>query len=274
MRLRPLHEDFGVEVVDFDIRRASDPQELAQLREALDEHQLLLFRLDGPLTPEQQIEISSCFGPPSEGGDGRLCMVLHNEDRAGSAQLPFHSDFTYTDHPIKVISLQAIEVPPGGTETVFASGMSSWARLDPDLRDTLAPMTVRHEHESRLGFEELPEFIADHPIRTLHPRSGRPILFVTEHHARRIHELDADRSSEVLAGLFEVLYDPSHLYTHAWRLYDFVIWDNLALQHSRPKVADLAAGVRAVQRVAINEVGYSELIERAREQERQRLQTA
>jgi hypothetical protein len=60
------------------------------------------------------------------------------------------------------------------------------------------------------------------------------------------------------------------VYVHDWQLHDFVIWDNLAVQHARLAEAAIADGARALQRVTINEVTYPELIERAREQQRRR----
>ena len=59
-----------------------------------------------------------------------------------------------------------------------------------------------------------PDFEAEHPVRLLHPRTGEPVLFVTEHHAERILELDEGRSREVLDRLFETLYAPDARYEH------------------------------------------------------------
>jgi taurine dioxygenase len=273
MHTRPLHDDFGVEVVDFDVHRTATPQQIEQLLEALDEHQLLLFRGGKPITPERQMELCSWFGPLMDSVGGLRCTVLRNEEASGSIKLPFHADFSYSDSPIKVISLHAIRVPPGGTSTSFASGIRGWATLPSDLKDLLTPMTLRHRHLSSVA-TDWPEFVADHPIRKLHPRTGRPILFVTEHHADRIHELDPERSREVLGRIFAHMYGPSHIYTHRWQLHDFVIWDNLAVQHARLEVADPTEGARAVQRVAVNDVSVPELLARARQQHERRLHTA
>jgi taurine dioxygenase len=166
-----------------------------------------------------------------------------------------------------VISLHVIDVPAGGTATSYVSGICAWATLLDELKELLASMILRHRHVSSIG-TEWPEFIADHPVCKIHPRTGRPILFVTEHHADRIKELEADASRELLEQLFRQLYAAAHVYTHQWQLHDLLIWDNLALQHGRPEVADLANGKRAMQRVAVNEVIVPELVSRAR-----RLQT-
>lgn len=272
MQVRALHPDFGVEVLDFDILAAT-PAQVDQLRSALDEHQLLLFRRDRPLSPEQQVDICSWFGPPTANDDGKKWSVLRNEDAAGSIKLPFHADFTYTDSPLKVISLHATDVPPGGTSTSYVSGIRGWSELRPDLQELLAPMTLRHRHVSAVA-TDWPEFIAEHPLRKPHPNTGRPILFVTEHHADRILELSAEESDAMLGQLFDHLYGEEHIYTHRWQRHDLVIWDNLAVQHARREAANLSAGKRAVQRVATNEIPFSELLKKARLQEEQRRQSA
>jgi taurine dioxygenase len=267
MDIRPLHADFAAEVRDF----GADPtaQTIADLRDALDQYQLLVLRCDAPLPPERQVEIASWFGTPVDNGDGALWTVLQNEDAAGAIKLPFHMDLTYTDHPIKLITLQALELPPGGTSTSFVSNVSSWASLPAELQGLLEPMTVRHRHASKLGLD-WPEFIAHHPACKRHPRTGRPMLFVSEHHAERILELDPARSDEILARLFAHLYADERVYTHRWRPGDLLIWDNLAAQHARREAADLSAGKRALRRVVIGDVAFPELVERARRQEAER----
>jgi len=269
VRVRRLHDAFGVEILDVDLFDTA-PAEIDDLRAALAEHQFLLFRPGRRVPPERHVEIVGWFGPLTDDtGDGRRWSVLHNQDPAGSARLPYHSDFTYTDSPIKVISLHAIELPPGGASTAYASGINGWATLPRDRQDELAPMTVRHAYQSYIS-SELPDFEAVHPVRFVHPRNGRPVLFVTEFHAKRILDLDEAESERVLDELFAHLYAPERVYVHDWQLHDFVIWDNLAVQHARLAEAAIADGARALQRVTINEVTYPELIERAREQQRRR----
>src|SRR5262245_56350109 len=134
MQVRSLHPDFGAEILGFDVQRGGTPDEIDELRRAYDEHQLLLFRGGGRIAPERQVEIAAWFGPPppvSNDGAGTLWSVLKNDEAAGSYQLPFHSDLTYTDVPIKGICLHAIDLPGGGTSTTFVSGIAAWAKLAP-----------------------------------------------------------------------------------------------------------------------------------------------
>jgi taurine dioxygenase len=268
MRFHPLNKGFGVEVSGVDILRVSSAQEIDDLRAAFDEYQLLLFHCGERISPDRQVQISSWFGPPVSNSDGALWSVLKNEEAAGSIRLPFHSDFSYTDSPIKGISLHAVEIPPSGTSTSFASGAYAWATLAPERQQMLMTATLRHHHTSEIG-RGWPDFVADHPLRLLHPRTGKPVLYVTEHHAHRILEMDPATSKRLLGELFEHIYAPGNIYVHRWRHFDLVIWDNLAVQHARTEKADISRGHRVMQRVALNDVAFPELLERARQQERE-----
>jgi alpha-ketoglutarate-dependent taurine dioxygenase len=271
MRFRPLHPDLGAEVIGFDVQRGGTDAEIEALRSAYDRHQMLLFRGGGRVAPDRQVEIASWFGPPapvSNSGEGNFVSVLKNDEAAGSYQLPFHSDLTYTDVPIKAICLHAIALPDAGTSTTFVSGVAAWAALSAARQAELSELTLRHLHIPNMPEYDWPDFVAEHPVRLIHPRTGQPILFVTEHHADRILELDEARSKAMLNDLFAHLYAPERRYEHHWQLDDLLMWDNLAVQHARTKKSEPSEGARALQRVALSEVGLDALIERAREREK------
>ncbi|MCH2173592.1 TauD/TfdA family dioxygenase [Myxococcota bacterium] len=264
MQFRPLHESFGAEVLDFDVRSLARPEQMEALERAFDAHHLLLFRAGGPIPPDRQVEMTGWFGPVTDdSGEGRGWSTLTNAEASGQIRLPFHSDFTYTYSPIQGISLQAMEIPPGGATTAFASGVRGWATLPFDRRESLGNMRVRHSHRSSIT-PELPDFVAHHPLCLEHPRTGVPVLFVTEFHSDLIEGLESDESHQVLEELFAHLYRPENVYLHHWKLYDLLIWDNLALQHSRQRETAMSDGARSFQRVSLNDRTYSELIDQAR----------
>lgn len=270
MQFRPLHPDYGVEVIGFDTQRGGSAAEIAELQAAYQDRTMLLFRGGGRLTPERHVEIASWFGPPGpidNSGGGDFVSVLHNRDLAGSLMLPFHSDLTYTDCPIKAICLQAIELPERPTSTTFVSNFNAWNRLSAEQQQQLESLTLRHIHISNMPEYNWPDFIADHPLRFPHPRSGKPLLLITEHHADRVIELGEGESKALIADLLAHSYAPAMQYEHVWQQDDLLMWDNLALQHARREHSDFAGGARALQRVALAEVGLGELIERARARE-------
>ena len=68
----------------------------------------------------------------------------------------------------------------------------------------------------------------------------------------------ARSSDELLDAVFAHLYQPANVYEHNWRIGDFVVWDNLALQHGRRSNPNTVR--RSLRRVAMNEVTTGELI--------------
>jgi len=267
MEFRPLHHDFGMEVIGFDAENGRSAADIAELVRAYDEHSMLLFRGAGRLSHERHVEVTSWFGPPApvdNMGDGQFVSVLHNRDKAGSMYIPFHSDLTYTDDPIRAICLQAIELPEKPTTTTYVSGIAAWKSLPADLQEELADKTLRHFYRSRVADHGWPDFVAEHPVCKPHPRTGRPVLFVTEHHATRILELDEEPSQAMIERLYTYLYAPDRRYEHVWQFNDLLMWDNIVLQHSRTEVSDPANGPRGLQRVALSNLTLQQTVEMAR----------
>jgi taurine dioxygenase len=262
MRFEPLHHALGVRVHDVDLLGHVSDEEVAELRRAMDEHHLLLFRGGPQLPPDRQVEISGWFGPPVDDlAEGRLWTTFSNVTNAGKMGLPFHSDYTYTDCPVKGLSLHALAVPPGGATTSFVSGDYAWRTLSPERQAHIADLVARHDYTPSVAPDEPtpPTSVAHHPLRLLHPRSGVPLLFVHQLSVREVVGMDPDESATLLRELLDHLYDPVNVYVHQWQLHDLVVWDNLALQHARDET-DVAQGERTFQRVVLNERPYAELV--------------
>jgi taurine dioxygenase len=263
MRFRPLHARFGVEVLDFDLSSDLDGATIAALRQAYDEHQLLLFRGGERLSPERQVAITGWFGEVATHFDGKMHTVLSNENAYGRDRLPFHSDYTFTETPFLGISLHAAALPDGGTGTSFISAVDGWASLPAERQAALADLTLRHR-EVPLSSDADRGYGYDHPLRLIHPKTGQPILFVTEHHANRIHELPQAESDRVIAEIFAHLYRDEAVYDHRWQPYDLMVWDNLAIQHARSEQVARSEGKRDMQRVTMHHIGLAEVNARAK----------
>jgi taurine dioxygenase len=167
-----------------------------------------------------------------------------------------------------------MELPPQGTSTWFANATAAAADLPDDLRSRVEDCTVTHSlgsfvlgrddarsREHDLG-PDVPR--ATHPVLRPNPRTGVPVLFVTDLHAERIHarpgapELSDDDAAALLDALLEHLVAPEHVYEHHWRLNDLLIWDNQAIQHRREDVSD--AKPRTFRRNSLNTARWAELV--------------
>lgn len=96
---------------------------------------------------------------------------------------------------------------------------------------------------------------AVHSIVQRQVGTGRPYVFVNSHHTAIVCGLSEQESDELLEELFSYLYAPDEIYDHAWENGDLVLWDNLALQHARTKIA---GGVRTLRRVSVSMFGYDQ----------------
>jgi alpha-ketoglutarate-dependent taurine dioxygenase len=62
-------------------------------------------------------------------------------------------------------------------------------------------------------------------------------------------DMEFDDSEALRAELHGYLYDPANIYRHDWAVGDLVIWNNVALQHSRPPLQP-ETGERTHRRVS------------------------
>jgi alpha-ketoglutarate-dependent taurine dioxygenase len=266
MLITPLPVGFGAEVSEFDLRHDRKPEDVARLQQAYIDRDLLVFRGAGQITPERQLEITGWFGPVIV--EGAAWTVLDNAEPAGRFVLPFHSDITFVEFPLAGISLCPEELPAGSTSTTYISNALAWQELPEALQRELRGLKARHYFASSDDIDlGLPAFEYWHPVCMPHPKTGRPLLFVTEHHVDRIEGMTEERGADVLKALFAKLYAPERRYEHIWREGDLVIWNNLAIQHARTRVAELSRGRRVMRRVQLGKVSFLEQVARLRRQQ-------
>src|SRR5262245_61624177 len=115
MKVVPVSEALGVELLDFDIARPPGPDEQAELRQLFCEHHLLLVR-GQDVTDEDQSRFVGSFGPLHTRSDGMQETFVTNVSetgeppRTGTARLIWHQDGTYGLRPGIATSLWAQDV--------------------------------------------------------------------------------------------------------------------------------------------------------------------
>jgi taurine dioxygenase len=267
MRVEPLPQGFGALVAGFDAQDGREDADVAALREAYDAHHLLVFRDCGLIAPQRQAEIVGWFGPigANANAQGKPWTLLSNSEPAGSQILPFHNDISFMAHPIEGLSLHPVALPDGDTSTSFVSNAVGWDALPDEARAKIRGTTVEHLYDAPPDMQlDWPRLAHRHPACMVHKRTGREFMFISEHHVSRIDGLEEEESDRLLKLVFDTLYAPERRYEHVWRLGDLLIWDNLALQHARTKVAEASAGERTLQRVAIGTHNFPDQLEAVR----------
>ena len=171
------------------------------------------------------------------------------------------------------LSLYAIELTDGAAPTLFASNARACERMPGELRRRLEGLDVVHMIDSVNGRDNIRTRINEvggldaprdlyprfaRPAIWAHPVTGVPLLFVLQQQASHFDGWSCEDSDDLLDAAFAILYDSTNVYEHHWRVGDFIVWDNLALQHGRP--ANPNAVRRSLRRVAMNVVTTEALI--------------
>jgi taurine dioxygenase len=253
---------FGARV-DLDLCDEASETTVDDVRTLFDRKHLLFFA-NQRLSFADQVRVSGWFAPVLDETKQSFVSVDPDVGGLGSGRLAFHSDLSCTPHPLLGLSLHAVEVTDDATSTVFVNAVAAAASLPADLRAAidgrqvmqLWPLSLSDRQRSSSAPQDWPG--AEHPVLLHHPRSGELVLYLNENHTDRIVELDDDVSEALIQQLFSHLYSGAHSYEHRWRNGDFIVWDNIALQHGRPA---LPLGVsRTLRRVELGAHDYAELM--------------
>ncbi len=261
MRIRRLSPALGAELLDLDVRRPASAEERDALRRALADHQLLLVR-GQQVDDGQHLAFAEAFGRVAREANGSIGMVsnVRTGGTLGADPATWHSDFTFFPAPYEAISLYGIDIPASGTQTSFVNAILAARNLPADLRARLEGVQARavlaFDNGSltdgvryRLGRCDDAAVYQLRPVLWPHRDTGEHILAVWEQQTDALLPLEPEESDALLGRLFEHLYLPEHQYVHEWAPADLVLWDNHALQHSRPAVG--LAEARSLRRVCV-----------------------
>jgi taurine dioxygenase len=161
------------------------------------------------------------------------------------------------ENPMQVLSLYGHRVEPPTVPTRFASMVLGEATLPAGLRAQIDGKRAVHQTGQQRRGEHKDELVVpEHevvrstakPVIWNHPRTGQPLLFVSQQMTARIEDMEPDASESLLEELFAHLYRPEVVVDHEWRQGDLVVWDNLAVQHARGNV-ELEGPERTLRKV-------------------------
>src|SRR5919204_5418289 len=288
LRFERLHKHFVAEVSPVDLRRAHDPETLAEIRRGMDEHAVLVFhdqafsddehlafaqRLDGALHTKlgsaaiQKNRFGNeALGDVSNlGADGE---ILQQGDRRRAYSLGnrlWHTDASFQDPPGRYSMLHAKVIPPVGADTEYADMRAGYDALPAETKALIEGLRVHHSiaySRQTLGFdfsrdEEDALKGAVHPLVRTIPRSGRRALYLASH-ASRIIDWPVPEGRLLLRDLIEHATQREFVYRHAWRVGDLVIWDNRATMH-RATPFDDGTYRRELRRVTTLDMGGAEM---------------
>jgi alpha-ketoglutarate-dependent taurine dioxygenase len=249
--VRDINPAFGAEITGFDPKTPLDDATRERLQHLFDTRGLLRFRgID--LAHEEQITLSRMLirkeGLAEEGDAPPEDKFYVSNRRADSAapfgRLQFHSDTMWFDKPFEVLSLYGAKVEQPSAPTTFVSGAHAFKTLPDDLRRKIEGLEVLHtagvvrrgDLSDVLITEVLNPPTTVTKLAHVHPRTGDMILYACEQMTKEIVGLPHEESEAILEAVFNHLYASTVQWDHEWLEGDFVVWDNIAMQHSRKAV--------------------------------------
>jgi alpha-ketoglutarate-dependent 2,4-dichlorophenoxyacetate dioxygenase len=285
LTFRSLHPHFVAEVGPVDLRQAHDRDTLARIRAGMDEFAVLVFR-DQPFTDDEQLAFAQRLDGQLHTRTGSSALyksrlgnealtdisnvaedgeILKSDDRRrmyGLGNRLWHTDASFQDPSGRYSMLSARIVPPVPADTEYADTRAAYDALPVETKARIESLRAHHSiaySRQTLGFEfsegEQEKLKgAVHPLVRTIPRSGRRSLYVASH-ASRIIDWPVPEGRLLLRDLIEHATQPQFVYRHAWRVGDFVIWDNRATMH-RASPFDDAQHRRELRRVTTLDVDH------------------
>ncbi|MBN8897854.1 MAG: TauD/TfdA family dioxygenase [Rhodospirillales bacterium] len=257
---------FAAEVSGIDITRPLTADQVAAIERGMDQFAVLVFH-DQRFDDDSQIAFSRNFGELEVasgdinwGKDRRIASphvndisnltndneVMARDDRKrlfGLGNRLWHSDSSFKAVPAKYSLLSARVIPGAGGNTEFADMRAAYDALDADTKAEVEDLVCEHSQiysRGILGFddftpEDLERFkpVQQRLVRR-HPVTGRKSLFLASH-AGAILGWPVPEARAFLRDLNEHATQRQFVYSHAWRQWDLVIWDNRTTMHgARP----------------------------------------
>jgi alpha-ketoglutarate-dependent 2,4-dichlorophenoxyacetate dioxygenase len=262
LSIRPLNPEFAGEVSGVDITRPLSRDEVAAIEAGMDRYAVLVFH-DQHLSDDAQRAFTRNFGSLESSPGGHIATAaerrlpldmqdasnldkdhkpLARDDRRRMFNLGnrlWHSDSSYRAVPAKYSLLSGRIVVERGGHTEFADMRAAYDALDVATKAEIEDLVCEHSLMSSrgtLGFTELSDAEREmfRPVRQrlvrTHPVSGRRSLFLSAH-AGAIVGWPVPEARAFLRDLSEHATQPRFIYSHKWRQWDLVMWDNRQTMH-------------------------------------------
>jgi len=260
--IRQIHPVFVGEVSGVDLRHPLTPEEVAAIEAGMDRCAVLVFR-DQNIADEQQIAFTRNFGEIENSAGGtvtkahekRLNPLMNDVSNLGTDHQPlarddrtrlfnlgnqlWHSDSSFRAIPAKYSILSGRIVVEKGGNTEFADMRSAYDALDDKTKALCETLVCEHSLMYSRGSMGFPEFTEEEkamfrPVRQAlvrsHPNTGRKSLYLASH-AGTIVGWPIPEARAFLRDLNEEATRPQNVYSHKWRQFDLLMWDNRQTMH-------------------------------------------
>jgi taurine dioxygenase len=249
--VRKVGVHLGAEVTGVDLRQPLSNAQFKAIEAALVEHQLVIFR-EQNISSENLMAFGRCFNPltvhpfaPNEGKNAPELIKFRNDEKTP----PFgtdvwHADETFRIEPPMATMLVAKEVPAVGGDTMFVSMTAAYEGLSDRMQQFISGLEGIHDMkpfrplfgESEDERKKLQQFELKyppmlHPVVSIHPVSGKKVLYVNPQFTVGIKGMEESESRALLDLLFRQALVPEYQFRLHWAPHTLAVWDNRSTQH-------------------------------------------
>ena len=250
--VKPIAGTIGAEIEGVDIGKGVEDETIAEIRQALLDHLVIFFR-DQDFDDAAHITFTRQFGdifihPNYTLGqkDPEIVRLVRAPGDNSVAGEDWHADTTMMAEPPMGAILFAHEVPPYGSDTLFANQYLAYETLSDGLKSTLADLRAVHSDikvagpQAAKNSKRTSKVREDsnwqptesvHPVVRTHPETGRKCLFVNYAYTTRFEGMTEQESQPLLDYLLEHGNRPEFSCRFVWRPGSIAFWDNRCAKH-------------------------------------------
>jgi len=254
VRTRPLKAGFGAEILDLDLRRASD-EDLDQVVSAFHLHGAILLRGQSQ-SPADLVDFVARFGEPEDHTLKQFTVpgfpkVYRLSNRIVDGQpigahndgVGWHTDYSYKAEPVMATMLYAVEVPAEGSDTLIADCVAAWNALPPERQAALDGLVLHHSYHHfmstrQYGAMELTDEVKAetpdvfHPLIRTHPADGRKALWPSTGTVVEVMDMPNPEGLDLVQELVDFATQDRFVFRHTWQVGDILMWDNRCTLHT------------------------------------------
>ncbi|KAL3143007.1 hypothetical protein ABBQ38_003286 [Trebouxia sp. C0009 RCD-2024] len=262
LKVQPL-PIWGAEVHGVDVKQDLPVSTINKIREAVTQHRVLVFREQGVISGQRQVDISQWFGP-CESTFYKHPMSPHPdifrvsntdlEGCTGVGRKGWHIDGSFMAKPFAHSTYHIVSCP-SQADTIFAPLEEVVNSLPAERRERWERL---HMLSDRRGGVAQP-LIYPHPITgraTMCLHTGMTDAYVWDLDTPQEQVAGVKETRHILGELDQVFRrEIGHLlYSHKWKPGDFIITDNLAVAHEaspQTQMTVMDVGLRVMHRTTI-----------------------
>ena len=255
MLIKNLGSTLGVEIIGLNLKINIDKNIIGQVSDLLSQFSVVVIR-DQNITNDQHIHFSEYFGDlevtkAGTNGSGSKLIILRNFDEDGNivpatdrqrlnnlANQEWHSDSSFKKIPSKLSILSAKMIPAKGGNTEFLSMRAVYNALPKKLKSNIEDKVCWHDYS--YGRSKIdPNLVTADEKKALPPVKQKLVLNNKKYgkslyigaHCSKIDGMNDSESQNLLDEIYAYIDKESHVYSHIWKPYDLIMWDNRAVLH-------------------------------------------